>query len=87
MSEVAILEILVFDELSNKQRTTRKIIDIFKLWISTNFESIKQWVNLEDSELIRAQNSVLLRYSWLRIKRKLRKVKKEWWLEGADTLS
>jgi len=31
MSEVAILEILVFDELSNKQRTIRKIIDIFKL--------------------------------------------------------
>ena len=77
MSEVAILEILVFDELSNKQRTIRKIIDIFKLWISTNFEFIKQWVNLEDSELIRAQNSALLRYSWLRIKRKLRKVKKE----------
>jgi len=31
MSKVAILEILVFDELSNKQKAISKVIDIFKL--------------------------------------------------------
>ena len=30
MGKLAILEIMLFDELLNKQRATRKVVDIFK---------------------------------------------------------
>jgi len=41
------LEMVLFDELSNKQRATEGVADVFKWWISTNFESTKQWVDPE----------------------------------------
>ena len=58
MGKLAILEMVLFDKLSNKQRATREFVEVFKWWVSTNLESIKQWV---DSEPIRAQNRILLR--------------------------
>ena len=42
MGKLAILEMLLFDELSNKQRITGGVVDVFKWWVFTNFESTKQ---------------------------------------------
>jgi len=30
MSKLAILEIVLFDELSNRQRATREVVDVFR---------------------------------------------------------
>jgi len=42
MGKLVILEIVLFDEPSNKQKTTSSVADIFKWWVSTNFKSTKQ---------------------------------------------
>ena len=84
MGKLAILEMVLFNEPSNKQRATRRVVDVFRWWVSINLESIKQWV---DPESTRAQNGILLRWSWLRIKREVRETKSEWGLEKADALS
>jgi len=41
IGKLAILEMVLFDELSNKQRATRRVVDIFRWWVSTNLESTK----------------------------------------------
>ena len=84
MGKLAILEIVLFDEPSNKRSATGGVADVFKWWVSTNFESTKQWVDLEST---RAQNGILLRWSWLRIKGEVRETKSEWESERADVLS
>ena len=84
ISKLAILEMVLFDEPSNKRRATGGVADVFRWWVSTNLESTKQWVDLE---LTRAQNGILLRWSWLRIKREVRETKSEWESEKVDTLS
>jgi len=58
MEKLAISEMMLFDELWNKWRATREIADIFKWWASMNFESTKQWVDLESTK---AWNGILLR--------------------------
>ena len=75
---------VLFDEPSNKWRATRGVADVFRWWVFTNLESTKQWV---DPELMRAQNGILLRWFWPRIKREIRETKSEWELERADALS
>ena len=60
------------NEPSNKQRATGRVADVFRWWVSTNLESTKQWVDLE---LTRAWNGILLRWSWPRIKKEVRKTK------------
>jgi len=42
MGKLAISEIVLFDEPSNKWRATRGIVDIFRWWVSMNLESTKQ---------------------------------------------
>jgi len=42
MNKLAISEMMLFDESSNKWRATRGVADIFKWWLSTNFEFTKQ---------------------------------------------
>jgi len=42
MDKLAISEIVLFDKPLNKQRATEEVVDVFKWWISTNFESTKQ---------------------------------------------
>ena len=84
MGKLAILEMVLFNELLNKWRATGGVVDVFKWWISTNSEFTKQWVDLE---LIRAQNEILLRWSWPRIKGEVRKTKSKWGLERTDALS
>ena len=84
MGKLAILEMVLFNELLNKWRATEGVVDVFKWWISTNSEFTKQWVDLE---LIRAQNEILLRWSWPRIKGEVRKTKSKWGLERTDALS
>ena len=84
MGKLAILEIVLLDEPSNKWRATGGVADVFRWWISTNLESTKQWVDLE---LTRAQNGILLRWSWPRIKGEVRKTESEWGSERADALS
>ena len=75
---------VLFNEPSNKWRATRGVVDVFRWWVSTNLESTKQWVDLE---LTRAQNRILLRWFWLKIKREVRETKSEWELERVDVLS
>ena len=58
MGMLAILEMVLFDKPSNKQRATRKVANVFKWWVSTNFKFTKQWVDLKS---IRAQNGILSR--------------------------
>ena len=41
MDKLAILEIVLFDELSNKWRATKGVTNIFKWWVFTNFEFTK----------------------------------------------
>ena len=84
IGKLAILEMVLFDEPSNKQRAARGVVDVFRWWVSTNLEPTKQWV---DSESIRAQNRILLRWSWPRIKEKVRETKSEWGSERVDVLS
>ena len=84
MGKLAISEMVLFYKLSNKQRATRGVVDVFKWWVSSNLESTKQWVKLEST---RAQNGILLRWSWSRIKGEVRETKREWGLERADALS
>ena len=84
MGKLAILETVLFDGSSNKWRATREVANVFRWWVSTNLESTKQWVN---SESTRAQNRILLRWSWPRIKGEVREAKSEWGLERADALS
>jgi len=84
MGKLSILEMVLFDEPSNKRRATREVVDIFRWWVSTNLEFTKQWVDLE---LTRAQNGILLRWSWPRIKGEVRETKSEWGSEKADALS
>ena len=75
---------VLFDELSNKWRAIRRVVEVFKWWVSTKLESIKQWVDLEST---RAQNRILLRWFWSRIKGEVRETKSEWGSERADVLS
>ena len=75
MGKLAISEMVLLDESSNKQRVTRRVVDVFRWWVSTNSESTKQWV---DPESMRAQNGILLSWSWPRIKRERSKGNKEW---------
>jgi len=42
MGKLVILEMVLFDELSNKRRATRGVADVFKWWVSTNLEFTKQ---------------------------------------------
>ena len=84
MGKLAILEIVLFDKPSNKWRATGGVADVFRWWVSSNLESTKQWV---DPELMRAQNGILLRWSWPRIKGEVRETKSEWESERADALS
>ena len=84
MGKLAISEIVLLDEPSNKQRVTGEVADVFRWWVSTILESTKQWVDLK---LMRAWNRILLRWSWLRIKGEVRETKSEWELERADALS
>jgi len=84
MGKLAISEMVLFDEPSNKQRATRGVADIFKWWVFTNSESTEQWV---DPESIRAQNGILLRWSWSSIRGEVRETKSKWELERADVLS
>jgi len=42
MDKLAISEIVLFDKLLNKQKATGGVVDVFKWWVSTNFESTKQ---------------------------------------------
>ena len=42
MGKLAILEIILFDELSNKQKATRGVADVFRWSVFTNLESTKQ---------------------------------------------
>ena len=41
MGKLVILEMVLFNELSNKQRATRGVMDVFRWWVSTNLESTK----------------------------------------------
>ena len=50
MGKLAILEIMLFDKLSNKWRVTGEVADVFKLWVSMNFECTKQWVDFTQTE-------------------------------------
>ena len=75
---------VLLDEPLNKQRVTRGVANVFRWWVFSNLESTKQWVDLE---LMRAQNRILLRWFWPRIKREVRETKSEWESERADTLS
>ena len=84
MGKLAILETVLFDGSSNKWRAIREVANVFRWWVSTNLESTKQWVN---SESTRAQNRILLRWSWPRIKGEVRETKSEWGSERADALS
>ena len=84
MGKLAILEMVLLDEPSNKRRATGGVADIFRWWVSTNLESTKQWV---DPESTRAWNRILLRWSWPRIKREVMETKSEWGLERVDALS
>ena len=84
MGKLAISEMVLFDDPSNKQRATRGVADVFRWWVSTNLESTKQWVDLEST---RAWNGILLRWSWPRIKKEVREMKSEWESERADVLS
>ena len=84
MGKLAILEMVLFDEPSNKWRATRGVADVFRWWVFTNLESTKQWV---DPESTRARNGILLRWSWPRIKGEVRETKREWGSERADALS
>ena len=84
MGKLAILEMVLFDEPSNKRRATGGVADVFRWWVSTNLESTKQWV---DPESTRARNRILLRWSWPRIKGEVMETKSEWGLERADVLS
>ena len=56
MGKLPISEIVLFDEPSNKWRATRRVMDVFKWWVSTNLESTKQWVDLKS---MRAWNRIL----------------------------
>ena len=84
MGKLAILEMVLFYEPSNKQRATGGVADVFRWWVSTNLESTKQWV---DPESMRARNGILLRWSWPRIKGEVRETKSEWGSERVDVLS
>ena len=84
MGKFAISEMVLIDEPSNKQRATGGVTDVFRWWVSTNLESTKQWV---DPESTRAQNRILLRWSWPRIKREVRETKSKWGSERVDVLS
>ena len=84
MGKLAILEMVLFDEPSNKWRATRGVADVFRWWVSTNLESTKQWVHLES---MRARNGILLRWFWPRIKGEVREMKSELGSERVDTLS
>ena len=42
MGKLAILKMMLFDGLSNKQWITGRVTDVFKQWVSTNFEFTKQ---------------------------------------------
>ena len=84
MGKLAISEMVLFDEPSNKRRATRGVADVFRWWVSANLESTKQWV---DPELTRAQNGILLRWSWPRIKGEVRETNSEWGSERTDVLS
>ena len=84
MSKLAILEMMLLDELSNKWRATGGVVDVFKWWVSINLESTKQWV---DPESTRAWNGILLRWSWPRIKGEVRETKSEWGSERVNVLS
>ena len=84
MGKLAISEMVLFDEPSNKWRATGGVADVFRWWVSTNLESTKQWV---DPESTRARNGILLRWSWPRIKREVRETKSEWGSEKVDALS
>jgi len=41
MDKLAISEMVLFDEPSNKQRATGGVADVFRWWVSTNLESTK----------------------------------------------
>ena len=41
MGKLAILKMVLFDELSNKQRANGRVADVFKWWVSTNLEFTK----------------------------------------------
>ena len=84
MGKLAISKMVLLDKPSNKQRATGGVADVFRWWVFTNLESTKQWV---DSESMRAQDGILLRWSWPRIKEEVRKTKSEWRSERADALS
>ena len=84
MGKLAISEIVLLDEPSNKRRATGEVADVFRWWVSINLESIKQWVDLKS---MRAWNRILLRWSWPRIKEEVREIKSEWGLERVDVLS
>ena len=81
MGKLAISEIVLFDESLNKWRATGGVADVFRWWVSTNSESTKQWV---DPESTRAQNGILLRWSWPRIKGEVRETKSEWGSERVE---
>ena len=83
MGKLAISEMVLFDEPSNKQRATGGVVDVFRWWVSTNLASTMQWVDLE---LMRAWNAIL-RWSWPRIKGEVRETKNEWGSERVDALS